>query len=107
MARDAAPDNVVALADARAAARRARDWTTADRLKAEIEAAGWKVVDAASLYSLERAVAADVAEGDVVRYGSSSSVPSRLDDAPVGVVTAVLLATDDPADLARALRALV
>jgi cysteinyl-tRNA synthetase len=106
MAGDEAPPEVRALADARAAARRARDWPTADALRAEIEAAGWKVVDAASLYSLERVAPPDVEADGIARYGSSASVPSRLDEAPVGIASVVLVATDWPADLARAVRAL-
>ena len=106
MAGDEAPPEIRALADARAAARRARDWPTADALRAEIEAAGWKVVDAASLYSLERATPPDVEADGIVRYGASASVPSRLDEAPVGVASVVLVATDWPADLARAVGAL-
>jgi hypothetical protein len=98
---------VTALAQARAAARRSRDWPTADRLKAEIEAAGWRVVDAGTLYDLEPAVAPDVVIGGIVRHGSSASVPSRLDDEPVGTASVVLVASDRPEDLARALRALV
>ena len=82
-------------------ARRARDWATADRLKAELEAAGWKVIDAASLYTLERAAAPDVEVGGTVRYGSTASVPSRLDEAPVGVATVVIVATDDVAGAVR------
>ena len=72
MAGDEAPPEVRALADARAAARRAKDWPTADALRAEIEAAGWKVVDAASLYTLERAAAPDVVES----AASSATAPA-------------------------------
>lgn len=107
MAVDEVPPEVRALADERAAARRAQDWATADALRAEIEAAGWKVLDAASLYSLERAAAPDLVEAGVIRYGTSASVPSRLDEAPVGVASLVLVATDWPEDLARAVGALV
>ena len=107
MTRDPAPDDIQALADARAAARRERDWETADDLRARIEAAGWKVIDSGTMYDLERAAPPDVADGGVVRYGSSASVPSRLDETPVGIATVVLVATDWPEDLARALRALV
>ena len=92
---DAVPPEIRAIADARADARRARDWATADRLKDELEAAGWKVVDAATLYTLERAAPPDVEVGGTVRYGSTASVPSRLDDAPVGVATVVIVAEDD------------
>ena len=106
MTREQPPDDVRALADARATARRARDWATADDLRARIEAAGWKVIDTGTLYDLERLAPPDIEDRGVVRYGTSASVPSRLDDAPVGVATVVLVATDWPDDLARALRAL-
>ena len=39
------PDDVLTAAHARARAREARDWQEADRLRAEIEAAGWNVAD--------------------------------------------------------------
>ena len=106
MSRRRIPDEVLAAAHARAAAREARDWAEADRLRAEIEAAGWKVADRGTDFALTPGAPLDLAEGDRVRYGSSSSVPSRLDDAPVGVATVVLLATDWPADLERALAGL-
>jgi cysteinyl-tRNA synthetase len=47
-----------------------------------------------------------VAEGDRIRYGSSGSVPSRLDEPATGLATVVLIATDWPDDLARAITAL-
>ena len=100
-----APDDVVALADARAVARRARDWSTADELLARITSAGWKVIDVGTLYDLVRAAPLDVAIGDVLRYGSAASVPSRLDEAAQGVATLILLATDWPTDLARTIAA--
>jgi len=102
-----APDDIIALADARADARRARDWARADELLATIAAAGWKVVDSGTMYDLVRAAAPDVAEGGVVRFGSSATVPSRLAETPVGVASVVLVATDWPDDLARTHRALV
>jgi cysteinyl-tRNA synthetase len=107
MSRDHAPDEITALADARADARRARDWTRADALLTQIAAAGWRVVDSGTMYDLVRAAAPDVADGEVVRYGASTSVPSRIGEAPVGVASVVLVATDWPDDLARAHRALV
>jgi cysteinyl-tRNA synthetase len=106
MPRDAAPPEIVALAEARAAARRARDWTTADNLLAEIQAGGWRVVDSGTMYDLARMAPPDVVEGDVVRYGSSLSVPTRCDEAPAGVASVILVATDWPDDLARAMRAI-
>jgi len=103
---DPAPPEIEALAGRRAEARRARDWALADSLKAEIEASGWRVVDAATLWSLERAHAPTLEIGGRTRYGSSAAVPSRLDDKPIGVATIVMLATDWPEDVARAVGAL-
>lgn len=97
------PDEVLAAAQERSKARAARDWTSADRLRVEIEAAGWKVVDAGIDFRLEPAHPADVVAGGRIRYGSSASVPSRLEEAPVGVATVVMVATEWPADIARAL----
>jgi cysteinyl-tRNA synthetase len=51
-ARDEAPDEVVALARRRQDARAARDFDEADRLRAEIEAAGWEARDVADGYQL-------------------------------------------------------
>jgi Glycosyl transferase family 2 len=103
---EAVPPSILALAQARAAARAARDWPLADRLRAEIEAAGWKVIDSGPEFRLEPAHPPDVAEGRRVRYGSSASVPSRLGEAPSAPATVVLVATDWPDDLARALEGL-
>ncbi len=41
----AAPAEIIALADARTAAKAAKDWARADALRTEIDAAGWTVVD--------------------------------------------------------------
>jgi len=97
------PDDVLSLAHERAAARGAQDWAAADRIRGEIEAAGWKIVDRGTDFALEPAHPPTVAEGDVVRYGSSEAVPSRLDAADAGIATVVVVATDWPADLERAL----
>ncbi len=101
-----APDEVRAWAQARSEARAARNWTEADRLRAAIEAAGWRVVDRGTRFSLEPAHPPDVVDGDRVRYGSSASVPSRLDAPAAGTVSVLLTATDQPGDLARVLAAL-
>src|ERR1700681_3562807 len=50
----AIPESIAALAAARAAAREARQWAEADRLRAEIQAAGWEMEDRADGYSLKR-----------------------------------------------------
>ena len=103
MSRRRIPDEVLSAAHARAEARSRRDWAEADRLRAEIEAAGWKIVDRGTDFGLTPAAPADLPEGDRIRYGSSTGVPSRFDEPAVGVATIVLIATDWPDDLARAL----
>lgn len=42
---ETAPTEIQALADERAAAKSAKDWARADELRAQIDAAGWSVVD--------------------------------------------------------------
>jgi len=97
------PDDVLSAAHARARARDARDWSEADRLRAEIEAAGWKIADRGTDFALTPAAPPDVTDGAQVRYGSSASVPSRLGEPTLGTATVIMLATDWPDDLARAL----
>jgi cysteinyl-tRNA synthetase len=48
-----APEAVKALAEARAAARGAKDWAEADRLRALLHAAGWEMEDGANGYTLK------------------------------------------------------
>lgn len=106
MTRPRIPDEVLSAAHDRSKARAARDWATADRLRGEIEAAGWSVVDRGTDFALSPSAPPDVEEGARVRYGASKNVPSRFDEAPVGVATVVLIATDWPSDVARAVGAL-
>jgi hypothetical protein len=100
------PDEISELAEARSTARAERNFGEADRLRAEIEAAGWKVVDVGVRFRLSRATPLDLVEEGRVRYGSSTSVPSRLEEGPSSRATVVLRATDWPDDLERALEAL-
>lgn len=102
---DRVPPAVWDAAKERAAAREARDWAAADRLRGEIEAAGWRVVDSGTAFRLEPA-ALDVEVGGETRYGSSESVPSRLDEGSVGLASVVIVASPDPAETRRALDAL-
>jgi cysteinyl-tRNA synthetase len=51
---EAIPEAVHALAAARATARTAKQWAEADRLRAELHAAGWEVEDSADGYRLKR-----------------------------------------------------
>jgi Glycosyl transferase family 2 len=103
---EAAPSEIRELAHARAAARQARDWPEADRLRAEIESVGWKVVDQGTHFELVPAHPADAVDGELVRYGRSEAVPSNLETPATSLATIVLLATDWPDDLARALTGL-
>jgi hypothetical protein len=100
------PDEVLAAAHQRAAARAAKDWATADQLRTEIEAAGWTVVDRGTDFALSPAAPPDVEEGARVRYGTSRNVPSRLEEPAAGLATVVLIATDWAGDVARAVTAL-
>ena len=100
------PDDVLGAAHARARAREARDWPEADRLRTQIEVAGWKIVDHGTDFALSPAAPSDVAEETRTRYGTSRNVPSRLGEASSGLATVVLLATDWPQDLDRCLRGL-
>jgi hypothetical protein len=90
----------------RSAARAARDWQTADRLRAEIEAAGWRVIDAGLDYRLEPASPPSVEVAGEIRYGRSDAVPSRLDAPPEGLATVIFLASADAPMSQRSLRAL-
>jgi cysteinyl-tRNA synthetase len=47
------PESAVALADRRWAARKAKDFATADRLRGELTAAGWSMLDGKDGYRLE------------------------------------------------------
>ena len=106
MARQRIPEDVLSAAHARAKARETRDWPEADRLRDVIEASGWRIVDRGTDFALSPAAPADVAEAARTRYGASRNVPSRLDEAPVGLATVVLVATDWPDDLSRAMTGL-
>jgi glycosyl transferase family 2 len=106
MTRPHVPEAILDAAHARSRARAARDWPEADRLKREIEGAGWKIVDRGTDFALAPAAPPDIVEDGRVRYGSSASVPSRLEEAAVGLATVVIVATDRPAEVERALSAL-
>jgi hypothetical protein len=94
---------VLSAAHDRARARAEHDWDTADRLRGEIEAAGWTVVDRGTDFALSPSAPSDVEDAGRVRYGASRNVPSRLEEPTRGVATVVLIATDWPADLERAI----
>jgi hypothetical protein len=100
-----APPEVEDAARRRSDARAERDWETADRLRAEIEDAGWRVVDSGTAFRLEPATAPDVEVGGEIRYGRSGAVPSRLDAPATGLATIVVVASPEREATARTLRA--
>jgi cysteinyl-tRNA synthetase len=102
------PEEILTAAHDRARAREARDWAEADRLRAVIDAAGWKIVDRGTDFALTPLAAPTIEEaGGFVRYGASGDVPSRLDEPTTGLATVVLVATDWPADVDRAIAGLM
>ena len=103
MTRTHIPEAVLTAAHDRARARAARDWRLADQLRGEIEAAGWTIVDRGTDFALSPTAPPDVDEGARVRYGASRNVPARFEEPAVGLATVVLVATDWPGDLERAL----
>ncbi len=96
MSRPRIPDAVLSAAHERSAARAAGDWVEADRLRGVIEAAAWRVVDRGTDFSLTPAALPDVDLDGVVIYGSSASVPSRLDD-PTSEPATLVVALDPEA----------
>lgn len=106
VARTHIPAAVLSAAHARAAARAERRWDEADRLRDEIEAAGWKIVDRGTDFALSPAAPPTVEAGGIVRYGASADVPSRLDEPAATEASVLLVATDWPADLDRTLAGL-
>ena len=106
MTRTHIPEAVLTAAHDRARARAERDWALADRLRSEIEAAGWTIVDRGTDFALSPSAPPDVDEGVRVRYGASRNVPARFDKPATGLATVVLIATDWPGDLERALTGL-
>jgi glycosyltransferase involved in cell wall biosynthesis len=101
------PDSVLDAAHARARARAAAEWDEADRLRSQIEAAGWRVVDSGTDFALSPAIAPTVEEGRYISYGSSGAVPSRLDDAPVGTASVIIVAPPRASDIESILAAIV
>lgn len=99
---ESAPREVEGLARARSEARRARDWARADELRAQIEAAGWRVRDSGTRHRLEPLRPPDLLVGGRVVHGSTAWVPSRLEEPPTETATLVVLA--GPADTVEAVR---
>ena len=96
MNRQFIPQSVLDAAHARSAARMAGQWEIADQLRGQIESAGWRVVDSGTNFRLETSEPPDRTDGDVIRYGRSGAVPSRLGEPPSARATIVVVATDAP-----------
>jgi glycosyl transferase family 2 len=106
MSRRHIPEEILTAAHERARARAERDWPEADRLRAEIEAAGWTIVDRGTDFALAPASPPTVETDGIVRYGATGEVPSRAEEPPTGLATVILVATEWPADLVRTLTGL-
>lgn len=107
MNRPYVPQPILDAAHARSAARAAGLWKEADRLREDIEAAGWRIVDSGTNFRLEPAEPPDTIEDDVVRYGRSGAVPSRTEEPSTARATIVVVATDAPGAIERTLGGLL
>jgi hypothetical protein len=87
-------------------ARSRRDWSTADKLKAQIEAAGWRITDRGSRSSVSPAAPTTVEVAGEVRYGSAAAVPSLLDEPATAPWTVAIVASEEPERITRLLSAL-
>lgn len=105
MVRPPIPADIIALADERRDARVERDWGRADELRARIEAAGWRVIDAGMDYRLEPSRPADIERDGETVYGAVESVPSRLDEPDTHAATVVVVAERDGTPPGAALQA--
>jgi hypothetical protein len=102
------PAEISRLVRERANARAAREWTKADEVKTQIEAAGWRVVDRGRRSSVHRAAPESVDVDGERRYGSEE--PDRVSrllaalraHAPAGIHV-VVVANDPSAAQAAAL----
>ena len=100
------PTEITHLIRQRTEARARRDWTAADALKAEIEVAGWKVVDHRGKTSVSLAALPSVEVEGEVRYGAAAFVPSRLEQPPDAPWSAIVFASESPEEVSRLLAGL-
>ncbi len=97
------PAEITHLVRERIEARARRDWLRADALKAEIEAAGWRVTDRGSRTSVSPGAPATVDVDGEVRYGSAAAVPSLLEAPASTSWTVIVHASEDPERVSRLL----
>jgi len=98
----AAPDEVIALAESRAAARSEKDFAKADELRDRIAAAGWTVIDEPGGWRLEPAAAPEATASGPV---GAADVESLLDQPPTVDVSVHWVCEGWPEDIERALAA--
>jgi hypothetical protein len=102
----APPAEITHLVRERIEARTRRDWQRADDLKAQIEAAGWRVIDRGNRTSVSPAAPASIDVDGEIRYGSAAAVPSLLDSPATTSWTVVMLVSEEPARVSRLLSSL-
>ena len=100
------PAEITHLVRERMEARARRDWATADTLKAQIEALGWRVTDNGRRSSVSPAAAATLEIAGELRYGSAAAVPSVLDEPAAAAWTVAIVASETPDRVSRLLAAL-
>jgi hypothetical protein len=100
------PAEITHLVRERTEARARRDWARADALKAQIEAAGWRVTDRGNRTSVSPAAPPTVEMQGEIRYGSAAAVPSLLGLPATCPWTVVVIASEQPAQLSSLLGAL-
>ena len=96
-----APEAMRELADRRAAARAARDFVEADRLRDALAAAGWSVIDGPEGWTLEPAAASAPEEVRV----AARDVVDVLDEPPTHDVSVHWVCEGWPEDIDRAIDA--
>jgi hypothetical protein len=100
---DGPPAEITHLVRERIEARARRDWPRADAIKAQIEAAGWRVTDRGNRTSVSPAAPQTVDVDGELRYGSAAAVPSLLDAPATAAWTVVVVASEQPERVSRLL----
>jgi len=100
------PAEISHLVRERVEARTRRDWARADAIKAQIEAAGWRVTDRRGRSSVNQIAPARVEADGEIRYGSAAGVESLLTAPATAAWTVAIVASEAPDRVSRLLTAL-
>jgi Glycosyl transferase family 2 len=100
------PAEISHLVRERVEARTRRDWARADALKAQIEAAGWRVTDRRGRSGVSQMAPASVEADGETRYGSAAGVESLLAAPATTGWTVAIVASETPERVSRLLTAL-